>query len=65
MGELSQAIEKYDIHSNQWTVLNPKIRFLYNQHDFRLLSNAGSIQMNEKEILIFGGHYENSSNSNQ
>lgn len=62
--ELCQVIEKYSIKDDEWQLLNPKIRITSFDCDFRLLSNSASVQINQNQILIFGGYYENNSNSN-
>lgn len=76
---LSQIIEKYDIIKDKWYVLNvsvvPIISEQYNsfyKNDqltsktfFGLLSTAACCQINQSEILVMGGYFENNIGSNQ
>ena len=59
---LNSYIEKYDISHDIWTTLDIK----FDHHDssrthlkeFKLLSTSASSQINENEILVFGGYQE-------
>jgi len=50
--ELCQYVELYNFEENIWTVLECE------DHDFVIPSSCGCIQINENEVMIFGGSYE-------
>ena len=73
---LSQTIEKYDVIRDKWFVLNVSIipmipeqfnakKETGNNNYFGLLSTSACCQINQSEILVFGGYSQNNSGSNQ
>jgi|JI9StandDraft_2_1071091.scaffolds.fasta_scaffold633024_1 N-acetylneuraminic acid mutarotase len=49
-------IEVYDCERNSWSTIDPNVDDV--QGEFSLLSNSGSIQLNEHQIFVFGGYNE-------
>lgn len=52
---LNKTIEKYNPNINKWIIVNFHFEDLEKERSFKLLSSSGCCQINDSQILVFGG----------
>jgi len=64
---LNNHIERYDPHRDVWEIVDANIADspkTLQLHDFKLLSTSACVQVNKKQLMVFGGYNEANKASN-
>jgi len=64
---LEPLVEKYDPAKNIWMICRVKIEIpnVVKPEYFKILSTSACVQINQKDIYVFGGYLEDNTSSNQ
>ena len=64
---LEPLVEKYDPAKNTWMICRVRIELpsTIRPEYFKILSTSACVQLNQKEIYVFGGYLEDNTSSNQ
>lgn len=60
-GSYTNIIERYDIAENQWSVINVNILRTSPLDELILGESSECVQLNSRQIIVFGGKYKNAS----